>query len=80
MELNAGLLSVFISLFITGFSAAMFSVIKFNDLVHLGKDMREIKKEVYETRIQVGSLAERISKLEGVCSVALRRAEKKKKK
>jgi len=80
MEFNAALLSGLIALFIAGFNAAIFVVIKFNDLKHLDEAMKEIKNELCEVRNKAIELAERISKLEGVCSVALKRAEKKKKK
>ena len=66
MEVNASLVSVLISLFVTGFSAAMFCVIKFNDIFHLGKSIDEMKKTLGEISCKVDNSAERISKIEGI--------------
>jgi hypothetical protein len=66
MDVNASLISAFVSLFIAGFSAAMFTVIKFNDLAHLGKALEEIKKELCEVRNKAIEVSERVSKVEGI--------------
>jgi len=35
-----------ISLLVMGFNCAMFIILKFNDMVHLGHDVKEIKDDV----------------------------------
>jgi hypothetical protein len=66
MEFNIALLSALIGLFIAGFNAAIFVVWKFNDLVHLGKSLEEMKKTLGEISCKVDDSAERISKVEGI--------------
>ena len=39
--------------------------VKFNDLLHLGRSVKEIKDNIKEIDDKVDKLAERVSKLEG---------------
>jgi len=39
--------------------------VKFNDLLHLGRSVKEIKDNIKEIDTKVDKLAERVSKLEG---------------
>jgi hypothetical protein len=56
------------SLFVTGFTAAMFIVIKFNDLKHLGEDVRELTTIVKDSIGKQEKLAERVACIEGRCA------------
>ncbi len=58
---------ILISLFLTGFNAAIFIVIKFNDLRHLGKSLDEVKDTLKEITKKLDNNAERISAQEGKC-------------
>lgn len=54
-------------LIILGFNAALFIIIKFNDLTHLGKSINEIKESLKEIDKKLDYNAERISTIEGKC-------------
>jgi hypothetical protein len=56
-----------IGLFIAGFNAAIFMIIKFNDLKHLETSVKELTKTLTETNEKLGCTAERIAKIEGKC-------------
>ena len=66
MEMNLALISSLSALFIAGFNAAIFVVIKFNDLKHLDNTMQEIKTTIGDIKCKVDNSAERISKVEGI--------------
>ena len=45
MEITS-FIGIGISLLVMGFNCAMFIILKFNDMVHLGHDVKEIKDDV----------------------------------
>jgi len=55
-------------LFIAGVNCAIFIIIKFNDMAHLTKDVKELTDVVKESIVKQEKLAERISTIEGRCS------------
>jgi hypothetical protein len=63
------------------FNGILFILIKFNDMRHLELDVKDLKqKDDDNTKAilnKVGELSERISKLEGVVSVSIRKSRKK---
>lgn len=61
----AVLISVGSSLLLTGFNAAIFAVIKFNDLHHQGLQLTRIEKTIGEMDKKLDSHGERIACLEG---------------
>ncbi len=69
MELSSimSIIGIGISLLIAGFNAAIFVVIKFNDMVHLDKNLQEIKDSLKELDKKLDNNAERISAIEGKC-------------
>jgi hypothetical protein len=60
-----GIIVLCIGLLTTGFNAAMFIVVKFNDLHHLTKSVEEIKGLICNLDTKIDSLGERVSRLEG---------------
>jgi hypothetical protein len=62
------LISIGISLLITGFNAALWIVVKFNDLAHLEKSVKELTETLKETNNKLVGTAERIAKIEGKCT------------
>ena len=72
------LIASFTGVFIAGANLMIFCVIKFNDLKHQEESLKRIEKSVSEIWSKVDNTAERVAKLEGVCSVALKRASNKK--
>lgn len=63
-----GVAGIALSVFITGFNAALFCVVKFNDLAHLAKDVTEIKNSIKEIEKSMVSAIERVAKIEGKCA------------
>lgn len=63
-----GVAGIVLSVFITGFNAALFCVVKFNDLAHLTKDVSEIKNSVKEIEKLAIVTIERVAKIEGKCA------------
>jgi hypothetical protein len=61
---TASYISIAISLLVVGFNAAMFVVIKFNDLKHLTKDVEEIKTDVKSLLEYQHSIDKRVVRLE----------------
>lgn len=57
-----------LGLFIAGFNAAIFVVVKFNDLRHLESSVKELCETLKETNKTLAGNGERLSKLEGRCS------------
>lgn len=59
----------------TGFNAAMFAVIKFNDLKHLEQNVTEIKTTVNGLSAKIDNSLQRVSTLEGTvfCKVSKRK-------
>jgi len=60
---TTGLIGIGITLLLTGFNAAIFCVIKFNDLHHLETAVKEIKdsikcieKKLYENAAEIGEI------------------------
>ncbi len=53
------------ALFLAGANAAIFCVIKFNDLAHVQKTLEEIKADISKMWTKVDLTAERVAKLEG---------------
>ena len=72
------LIASFAGVFIAGANLMIFCVIKFNDLKHQEESLKRIEKSVSEIWTKVDNTAERVAKLEGACSVALKRASNKK--
>lgn len=60
-------LGVGITLLLTGFNAAIFIVIKFNDLSHLQKIVEEIKDSIKCIEKKLYENAEKIGEIEGRC-------------
>ena len=63
-----GLIGIGISLIITGFNAAMFCVVKFNDFKHLEKSVEEIKSCLCKVDDKVDKLSEKVALIEGKLS------------
>jgi len=57
-----------ISLIVIGFNTAMFIVIKFNDMKHLGTTITSLDKKFDCLEKKVVNTLERISTIEGKCS------------
>lgn len=57
-----------IGLFIAGFNAAIFCIVKFNDLRHLEGSVKELTTILKETNNKLDGTAERIAKIEGKCA------------
>ena len=57
-----------VSLIVIGFNAAMFIVLKFNDMKHMEKKLDEIASNVKSIDAKQDSNAERIAKIEGKCT------------
>jgi len=66
MELM-GLIGVGVTLFISGFNAAIFCIIKFNDISHLQKDLAELKESVKCIDKKLYINAEEIGIIKGKC-------------
>ena len=62
------LISIGISLLVTGFNAALWIVVKFNDLAHLEKNVKEITDLLKDINKKLSEDGERLSKLEGRCT------------
>jgi hypothetical protein len=56
-----------IGLFIAGFNAAIFMIIKFNDLRHLENSVKELVATLKETNKTLMNNGERLATLEGRC-------------
>lgn len=54
-----------IGLFLAGANCAIFAIIKFNDIRHIGDDIKEIKNGQLRTDEKLDGLSERVSKIEG---------------
>jgi len=63
-----------ISLLIMGFNCAMFAIIKFNDMVHLGHDVKEIKDDVKTLVLNAQKIDIRLSEQETKCKMQHRRS------
>lgn len=59
--------SLAFTLIMAGFNAAMFLVIKFNDMKHLSQDMKELKILIDKIDNKIDSQGQRISTIEGTC-------------
>ena len=57
-----------ITLLLAGFNAAIFIVIKFNDLRHLETSVKELVATLKETNKTLMNNGERLATLEGRCS------------
>ena len=75
MEITS-LIGVGISLLIMGFNCAMFAIIKFNDMVHLGHDVKEIKDDVKTLVQNAQKIDIRLSEQEMKCKMQHRRGRK----
>jgi len=62
-----------ISLLVMGFNCAMFVVIKFNDMRHLGHDVKEIKDNVKTLVLNSQKLEVRMATQEEHCKVMHKR-------
>jgi len=58
---------IIFSIAVTLFNGLIFVLVKFNDLKHLDENMKLVLTKV-------GELSERISKMEGICSVCAKKA------
>ena len=54
-----------ISLLLAGFNAAIFILIKFNDLAHLSKGVEDLKSSIKDIDNKLDLVAERVAKIEG---------------
>lgn len=54
-------------LFLAGGNVALFCVVKFNDMSHLGKTVDELKRLLEKYCDKEKEIAERLSKIEGTC-------------
>ena len=59
-------ISVIFSIAVTMFNAMIFVLVKFNDLKHLDENMKIVITKVDD-------LVERVSKMEGICSVCAKK-------
>jgi hypothetical protein len=66
-------ISLLVSLLIMGFNTAMFIVIKFNDMKHLGHDVKEIKDDVKTLVLNSQKLEVRMATQEEHCKVMHKR-------
>jgi hypothetical protein len=66
MELSS-ILGLGLTVLVLGFNSALFICIKFNDMVHLSKDIIEIKDGVKEIQHTLETHSERIIKMETQC-------------
>lgn len=64
------ILKEWLPLVILGFNAAMFIVIKFNDMIHMSNSMKELKVSLKEMDKKLDNHSERISCLEGKIKVS----------
>jgi len=55
-------------LIVVGFNAALFIVIKFNDISHISVDIKSIKEILEKNEDKLDNLGQRISKIEGKCN------------
>ena len=62
-----------ISLLVMGFNCAMFIILKFNDMVHLGHDVKEIKDDVKTLVLNSQKLEVRMATQEEHCKVMHKR-------
>ena len=62
-----GLIGIGISLLVTGFNAAIFCVVKFNDLQHLTKKVDELKVSIDCLTKKMFTSAEKIAEIDGRC-------------
>jgi len=65
--MNWSAIAVIFSISVTLFNGVIFILIKFNDLKHLDENMKQVLGKVSE-------LSERISKMEGICSVCAKKS------
>jgi hypothetical protein len=63
-------IGIIISVVVTLFNAAMFLIIRCNDLKHLEISVKDLKATVEKTGDKLDSLSERISSMEGKLSVS----------
>jgi hypothetical protein len=66
-------ISLLVSLLIMGFNTAMFIVIKFNDMKHLGHDVKEIKDDVKTLVLNSQKQEVRLATQEEHCKVMHKR-------
>lgn len=66
MELSSALAS-YGALFLAGVQAAMFIIIKFNDLKHQETTLTRIEKSLENMDKKLDGTVERIAKIEGTC-------------
>lgn len=59
------ILRIGIPLLILGFNVAMFIVIKFNDMHHIGETLQKLDKKFDKIDSKLDDNSERISKIEG---------------
>jgi peptidoglycan hydrolase CwlO-like protein len=64
MEILAVVLSLS-GVFLAGVNAAIFAIIKFNDLKHMQESLQRIEKKQTDMEEKLDSVAERVSKVEG---------------
>jgi hypothetical protein len=72
MEISS-LIGVGLSLIVMGFNMAMFIVLKFNDLKHLGHDVTEIKDDVKTLIINAQKQEVRLATQEEHCKIMHKR-------
>lgn len=56
-----------LGLFIAGFNAAIFCIVKFNDLKHLESSVKELTEALKETNKALMNNGERLATIEGRC-------------
>jgi len=57
-----------IGLFIAGFNAAIFCIVKFNDLKHVEKNLQNLTDVLKKIDDKLDKNSERISRIEGRCA------------
>ena len=55
------------TLMIAGFNAAIWVVVKFNDMAHIEKSLKEQKDTLLRVESKIDTHGERIAKIEGTC-------------
>lgn len=56
-----------IGVFAVGVNAAFFVVIKFNDMKHMGDDIKEIKENIHSLILKSEKNAEQLAEIKGRC-------------
>lgn len=62
-------LPAWIGVFVTGMNLSFWMVVKFNDMKHLEKSVKDLTDILKETNKTINDNAQRLSRIEGRCSI-----------